>query len=294
MRVQGGAGLIGRTPFEVLAGRRHVVGAAARKHRRAARVSNMTVSQDKGGGFDPKRRRALKEIAASCVGAAAITTFLAGLGGLSRALPAATLRPPGAIGEERFQSACVRCGLCVRACPYNTLKLAEVGDGPAIGTPYFLARQVPCEMCDDIPCVKACPTGALDHGLVKIDDARMGRAVLTGRETCLNMQGLRCDVCYRVCPLIDKAITLQLTHNARTAKHAIFEPVVHSDACTGCGKCEKACVLEETAIRVLPVALARGSQDAHYRRGWEEKNKAGKELVPGIIDLPDRLPGAGR
>lgn len=250
----------------------------------------MAAAASNSNGFDPKRRRALKELASYCAGAAAITAFLAGLSGLSRPLPAATLRPPGALPEGEFQSACVRCGLCVRACPYNTLKLAEIGGGPAAGTPYFVARSVPCEMCDDIPCVKACPTGALDHGLVEIEKARMGVASLVGRDTCLNMQGLRCDVCYRVCPLIDKAITLQLTHNARTAKHAIFEPVVHPDACTGCGKCEKACVLTTTAIRVLPVELARGEMGSHYRLGWEEKRKAGKELVPGIIDLPDRMP----
>ncbi|KJT59519.1 quinol dehydrogenase periplasmic component, partial [Salmonella enterica subsp. enterica serovar Heidelberg str. RI-11-013343] len=27
--------------------------------------------------------------------------------------------------------------------------------------------------------------------------------------------------------------------NMRTGKHARFLPTVHSDACTGCGKCEK-------------------------------------------------------
>lgn len=245
---------------------------------------------EEGRGFDPKRRRALKELATYCVGASTIAAFLAGLAGLSRSLPAAALRPPGALPEREFQSACVRCGLCVRSCPYKTLVLSELGDGPAAGTPYFIARNIPCEMCDDIPCVKACPTGALDHSLVNIEKARMGVASLVGRDTCLNMQGLRCDVCYRVCPLIDKAITLQMTHNSRTAKHAIFEPVVHADACTGCGKCEKACVLEVTAIRVLPMELAKGAQDKHYLRGWEEKKKAGKELVPGMIDLPDRMP----
>lgn len=245
---------------------------------------------EEGRGFDPKRRRALKELATYCVGASAIAAFLTGLAGLSRSLPAAALRPPGALPEREFQSACVRCGLCVRSCPYKTLVLSELGDGPAAGTPYFIARDIPCEMCDDIPCVKACPTGALDHSLVNIEKARMGVASLVGRDTCLNMQGLRCDVCYRVCPLIDKAITLQMTHNTRTTKHAIFEPLVHPDACTGCGKCEKACVLEVTAIRVLPMELAKGSQDKHYLRGWEEKKKAGKELVPGMIDLPDRMP----
>ena len=141
------------------------------------------------GGFEPKRRRALKEIGTYCVGAVAVTAFLGGLSALSRSLPAATLRPPGALPERDFQSACVRCGLCVRGCPYDTLKLAEVGDGPAIGTPYFIARSVPCEMCDHIPCAKACPTGALDHALVDIEKARMGQAVLTGRETASICRG---------------------------------------------------------------------------------------------------------
>ena len=69
-----------------------------------------------------------------------------------------------------------------------------------------------------------------------IDDARMGLAVLVDQENCLNFQGLRCDVCYRECPKIDEAITLELERNTRTGKHARFLPTVHSDACTGCGK----------------------------------------------------------
>ena len=93
-----------------------------------------------------------------------------------------SIRPPGALGEDDFLSACIRCGLCARDCPYDTLKLAELGeDGPATGTPYFTARDIPCEMCDDIPCVAACPTGALEKSLDRIDDAvaRMLRAQLS-------------------------------------------------------------------------------------------------------------------
>jgi MauM/NapG family ferredoxin-type protein len=182
----------------------------------------------------------------------------------------------------------VRCGLCVRACPYDTLKLAQPGGPAAMGTPYFEARAIPCEMCTDIPCVAACPTGALDHSLTDIDKARMGTAVLVGHESCLNMLGLRCDVCYRVCPLIDQAITLERRHNERTGKHAQLIPVVHTDRCTGCGKCEKSCVLEEAAIKVLPTTLATGKIGGHYRLGWEEKAKQGGERIDGVIDLPDR------
>lgn len=243
-----------------------------------------------GNTADPARRRAIAEMAKYACGAACAGVLLAGVARQSKALPAATLRPPGALPDSDFLAACVRCGLCVRACPYGTLKLAEIGDGPAIGTPYFVARSVPCEMCEDIPCVKACPTGALQKSLTKIESARMGVASLVGRETCLNLQGLRCDVCYRVCPVIDKAITLERTHNIRTQKHAMFEPVVHTDACTGCGKCEKSCVLEEAAIKVLPMKLASGEMGKHYKLGWKEKEKAGGELVPGLHGLPTRLP----
>jgi ferredoxin-type protein NapG len=238
----------------------------------------------------PDRRRFLEAALRGAAGAGCAGLGLAWLAQHARALPAEALRPPGAAAEPAFLSACVRCGLCVRDCPYGTLRLADLADGPAAGTPWFRAREVPCEMCPDIPCVRACPTGALDKGLERIEEARMGLAVLVDHETCLNWQGLRCDVCYRVCPLIDKAITLDPVHNRRTGKHAVFVPTVHSEACTGCGKCEKSCVLEEAAIKVLPLRLAKGELGRHYRLGWKEREKAGRSLTPDVLDLPDRLP----
>lgn len=237
----------------------------------------------------PTRRRFVQGTLRTAAGAGACGLGLALFAEQSRSLPADALRPPGALPEQKFLSACVRCGLCVRACPYDTLKLADLAAGPAGGTPYFRARKIPCEMCDDIPCVKACPTGALDKSLTDISVARMGVAVIVSRDTCLNLQGLRCDVCYRVCPLIDKAIRLEIRHNERTGRHAHLIPVVDTSACTGCGKCEQSCVLEEAAIKVLPAALAHGRIGAHYGLGWEEKARHGdKPFVEGIIDLPDR------
>ncbi|MCO6413500.1 MAG: ferredoxin-type protein NapG [Thiogranum sp.] len=228
---------------------------------------------------NPARRRFLVDAARTASGVALLGL---GVGLYSRqaaSLPSQAIRPPGALAEDSFTGACIRCGLCVRDCPYDTLSLATLGDGVATGTPYFVARDVPCEMCEDIPCVKACPTGALDPALTDIDDARMGLAVLIDEENCLNFQGLRCDVCYRICPSINKAITLERQHNERSGKHAVFIPTVHSSDCTGCGKCEKACVLEEAAIKVLPMHLAKGELGGHYRWGWKEKQKAGGSLV---------------
>lgn len=236
------------------------------------------------------RRRFLGQIARAAGGVGVFGLVMGLFARQSQSLPAQVLRPPGAGVESDFLSACVRCGLCVRDCPYPTLGLADVGEDVPAGTPYFIARRYPCEMCEDVPCVKACPTGALDPSLTNIDDARMGLAVLIDQETCLNMQGLRCDVCHRVCPLINEAITLEREHNLRTGVHAVFKPTVHSDKCTGCGKCERACVLDKAAIRVIPRHLAKGRIGEHYRLGWVEKEKKGETLVPGLIDLPDRMP----
>ena len=208
----------------------------------------------------------------------------------AKALPPAAIRPPGALVESEFSAACIRCGMCVRDCPYDILHLAKPEEPMSTGTPYFVARQAPCEMCEDIPCIKACPTGALDHGLTDINKSKMGLAVLVDQETCLNFLGMRCDICYRVCPVIDKAITLDPQTNERTGHHTLFIPVVHSDHCTGCGKCEKACPTEVASIKVFPLYMAKGQLSAHYRLGWIEKEKAGGSLVAPEVEHQYNMP----
>lgn len=97
---------------------------------------------------------------------------------------ALTLRPPGALPEADFAASCLRCGQCVEACPYDTLKLAMAEDKHTpIGAPYFEPRKVACQMCPDVPCAAACPTDALQKN-VSIEDAEMGLAVLLDQETC--------------------------------------------------------------------------------------------------------------
>lgn len=236
------------------------------------------------------RRQFMTDAGRGICGSSLLGLGLASYAKQSQSLAAQCLRPPGALVEEDFLAACVRCGLCVEACPYDTLKLGKIFEPVTTGTPYFDANVIPCEMCEDIPCQAACPTGAISPELESINDAKMGIAVLIDRETCLNTQGLRCDICHRVCPLIDEAISLVRERNTRTGHHAIFTPTVHSDKCTGCGKCEHACPLPEAAIKVLPREIAKGELGHHYRWGWVEKEKAGGSLIDEVLDLPDRLP----
>jgi len=226
-----------------------------------------------------KRRDFLLGIAKTACGVSLTAFGISMYAKQASGMPALVIRPPGALVEDEFLSRCVRCGLCVKDCPYDILSLAKFAEDIPTGTPYYTARTGPCEMCDDIPCVVACPTGALDHALTDINKAKMGLAVLVDQEECIAFQGLRCEVCFNVCPVQGEAISLEYRHNERSGKHALLIPIVHSEHCTGCGLCEEACVMDEATIKVLPMHLAKGELGKHYRLGWEQKEKAGKSLV---------------
>lgn len=203
------------------------------------------------------------------------------------------LRPPGALAEDEFIKNCIKCGLCVEACPYDTLNLAKPGDNLPIGTPFFTPRTIPCYMCSDIPCVPVCPSGALSepsvssyvqsHATLDINKARMGLAVID-RESCIATWGIQCDACYRACPLMGQAITIEYSKNERTGKHAFLVPIVHADVCTGCGMCEHACVTKKASIFVLPRALAMGEVGNHYIKGWDPKDE--QRLEPVKKEVP--------
>lgn len=227
---------------------------------------------------------------ASAVAGATGTVWYALIAQQANAAPHA-LRPPGALADVDFAATCIKCGRCVVACPYKTLKLADL-DGPgAAGLPWFEPRKVACAMCPDVPCVKACPTGALDSALTDIAKARMGLAVIDA-EHCLSWQGLRCEVCYRVCPVKGTAIRID-PHPRQLSKHAVFVPIVSAEACTGCGLCEAACPTEVTAIHVLRTSFVQGKIGEHYRLGWKDESPlTAPEVTPAAPAPTTSAPSA--
>jgi ferredoxin-type protein NapG len=116
------------------------------------------------------------------------------------------LRPPGALDEDVFLASCIKCGQCLQVCPPQVINLAGISQGFGIGTPYIIPREGGCILCSGLPCVLACPTGALAHELSLGKDAEMGLAVISHPDTCLSVRGVN-DLVYR----------LEILHKKRTS-----------------------------------------------------------------------------
>ncbi len=143
------------------------------------------------------------------------------------------LRPPGAVEEELFLDRCTKCGDCLPACPYASIK-----NDLATGYPVIFANESPCHLCDDFPCIAACETEAL----LPVGDrteVRMGVAVVS-RADCTADQG--CRFCLAKCPV-----------GALSVDFIEPYPVVDQEKCVGCGICEQVCsgVNDHIAIRVI-------------------------------------------
>lgn len=148
------------------------------------------------------------------------------------------LRPPGAVEEESFLELCTRCDDCINACPHNSIKKTSLQDVKE--TPVIIPRENPCFLCEDMPCIKSCKTGALIP--VERENVKMGVAQIK-KSRCLAWDGQGCQFCLMKCPFPDEAIYLD-----------DFKPVIREDKCTGCGICEQVCltVNQSAPIKIIP------------------------------------------
>lgn len=210
-----------------------------------------------------KRRRFLTRMA---TGAATVAGALVGgrlLSGPNMTDAVACVRPPGALPEKEFLSACIRCGRCADACPNRCISqftdeaaktLAMKPGRHQRNTPVIFPRQQACMLCsnvsgDTLLCTEACPTGALQRTAKTVaaiqEQVNMGTAVVD-TNLCHSFNGASCGVCVRACPLEGEALRAGMWE----------KPIIDPDVCIGCGLCERACVRYPQAIRVEPRAIA--------------------------------------
>jgi MauM/NapG family ferredoxin protein len=199
--------------------------------------------------YDPSRRQALAALAAGAGGLLLLRTDL------SRTKPDTHLiRPPGGQDEDIFLSACLRCSLCMRACPTNALQPAFDQAGlEGLWTPVLIPRQGYCDYgCNQ--CGQVCPSGAIPNlSLEEKRQAVLGKASVL-RDRCLPWASQTpCIVCEEMCPTPQKSIRLEEVHltNAEGQEIILQRPYVVRELCIGCGICENRCPLEgEAGIRV--------------------------------------------
>ena len=130
------------------------------------------------------------------------------------------MRPPGAVEENAFGGACIRCQKCMYVCPTSALKPATIADGLSkVFTPILDGE---CRYC--WKCIQACPSGALQQ--IDIKNYKVGNAAII-RKLCI-----KCMICWDKCPF--KAIT-------RGDAKDEYYPLVDMKTCTGCGLCWVVC-----------------------------------------------------
>ncbi|UCD29750.1 MAG: 4Fe-4S dicluster domain-containing protein [Planctomycetota bacterium] len=150
------------------------------------------------------------------------------------------LRPPGALSEKDFLETCYRCGNCIDVCPARAIRVISSEDMDQTGTPYIDPDLAACVVCEELACMKACPSGALKS----VDDPNqieMGCARVE-RESCIRSRGENCRLCVEKCPMGTSAIDVDEEG----------EIAVKQDGCVGCGTCQFFCPTTPKSILLDP------------------------------------------
>ena len=198
--------------------------------------------------YDPDRRTALASLGVAVLGVALFRS--------SRAARTPLIRPPGA-RENSLEARCIRCGLCVRACPTGAIQFALLEGGlESLWTPVLVPRLGYCDYSCNA-CGQVCPVEAIPPlGLEEKRRAVLGRAYVD-RNRCIPWADHRpCIVCEEMCPVPEKAIVLEevTVTDAAGQPVTVQRPRVVEERCIGCGICEYKCpVSGEAAIRVFAV-----------------------------------------
>ena len=246
------------------------------------------------------RRHVIAAIGAGVTFGAAAKADAANYQGRMRRYPRnnKAMRPPGALPEHEFLSACTRCAECMKVCPTNALQPALFETGiEGVWTPLLVPSTGACaEKCTS--CGDVCPTGAIrpftwQDKRYKI---KMGLANVN-QSTCVAWNGGRdCVVCAEVCPYsavvfrdkwddgLQKDPTRAITDPGNKGRLKRV-PTVDENLCTGCGLCEYHCpVLPDHSIVVYSFQEDRDFRapeerplDGFLRGDWQKRKLAGKD-----------------
>ncbi len=142
--------------------------------------------------------------------------------------------PPGSVSAFNMSRHCTACQLCVSACPNNVLRPST--DPMHLMQPVMSFERGYCRP-ECTRCSQVCPTGAIHPLTAEYKTAiHVGHAVWMEQNCIPVSNGDSCGLCADKCPawaiqMVEKSI------NGRT----VSVPVVDTEKCIGCGKCEHLC-----------------------------------------------------
>ncbi len=149
---------------------------------------------------------------------------------------------------------CSHCFQCMMICPApDAIEVLHHGDPPVYDPVIHPGHCIRCGLC-----IEACPEGVLTggrvHKMVSISGTymQMTSKISINPATCIG-----CGVCTVSCP-VDKEIDPMLGAKGTTTTDEVvirvicgFNTVVHNEKCTGCKTCEEQC--PHKAIKVARI-----------------------------------------
>ena len=199
--------------------------------------------------YDLNRRQFLSSVGISIASVALLSTDW-----IKRKAKNFLLRPPGVANENEFLSTCIRCGVCFKVCPTQALQpdFSESGLEGAF-TPILVPRNGFCDFgCN--ACGQNCPVQAIPPlSLEEKRQSKVGHAYIDHNRCLAWSDHINCIVCEEMCPIPQKAITLETGHFtlADGSFIEVLLPIVDRERCIGCGICENKCPVQgDSAIRV--------------------------------------------
>ena len=184
-----------------------------------------------------------------------------------------SIRPPGAVEEDKFLDLCLRCQQCTGVCS-TTGKCLQPAVSEAgiegLWTPVAKMREGYCEYNCNL-CGQVCPSGAIKPlEIAEKQKLVMGTAFFDGNRCIPYYREEECLVCEEHCPTPDKAIKFKEKLVEKDGETTLLKvPYVIESLCIGCGICENKCPIDGRAgIFVTRQNAQRGEQEEESYGGY--------------------------
>ena len=153
-------------------------------------------------------------------------------------------RPPASLPDNLFNTLCVRCGNCIKACPTKII-LHHRGNNnlAAWMTPEISFHKNGYCLDDCNLCGTVCPSGSISPFSVEAKKNLFIGSIRINLEKCLLTELKECDRCKAVC--FYQAIGIE-----PSGESVVMHVVADVEKCVGCGACAAVCPPE--TIQMIP------------------------------------------